>query len=167
MVCGFFAAVILMNMMGRLLGAGFEIFVGGTMQTKLIGITGTFAMLVILGIVVIMTANKFFSLIHYLPEHVTNWIGQQFHALGEKEDQTSVKKRLCRFHQCGFFRRSWGTGTARRHFAAMEQSRPRRGHPPDGLAASSRPARREGNHATAFQELTWTTRKKPSSVALI
>ena len=48
-------------------------------------------MLVILGIVVIMTANKFFSLIHYLPEHVTNWIGQQFHALGEKEDQASVK----------------------------------------------------------------------------
>lgn len=91
MVCGFFAAVILMNVVGRLLGAGFEIFVGGTMQTKLIGITGTFAMLVILGIVVIMTANKFFSLIHYLPEHVTNWIGQQFHALGEKEDQAGVK----------------------------------------------------------------------------
>ena len=91
MVCGFFAAVILMNVVGRLLGAGFEIFVGGTMQTKIIGITGTFAMLVILGIVVIMTANKFFSLIHYLPEHVTNWIGQQFHALGEKEDQAGVK----------------------------------------------------------------------------
>ena len=66
-------------------------FVGGTMQTKIIGITGTFSMLVILGIVVIMTANKFFSLIHYLPEHVTNWIGQQFHALGEKEDQAGVK----------------------------------------------------------------------------
>ena len=91
MVCGFFAAVILMNVVGRLLGAGFEIFVGGTMQTKIIGITGTFAMLVILGIVVIMTANKFFSLIHYLPEHVTNWIGQQFHGLGEKEDQAGVK----------------------------------------------------------------------------
>ena len=91
MVAGFFAAVILMNVVGRLLGAGFEIFVGGTMQTKIIGITGTFAMLVILGIVVIMTANKFFSLIHYLPEHVTNWIGQQFHGLGEKEDQAGVK----------------------------------------------------------------------------
>ena len=91
MVCGFFAAVILMNVAGRLLGAGFEMFVGGTMQTKIIGITGTFSMLVILGIVVIMTANKVFSLIHYLPEHVTNWIGQQFHALGEKEDQAGVK----------------------------------------------------------------------------
>ena len=91
MVCGFFAAVILMNVVGRMLGAGFELFVGGTMQTKVIGITGTFSMLVILGIVVIMTANKFFSLIHYLPEHVTNWIGQQFHALGEKEDQAGVK----------------------------------------------------------------------------
>ena len=91
MVCGFFAAVILMNVVGRMLGAGFEMFVGGTMQTKIIGITGTFSMLVILGIVVIMTANKFFSLIHYLPEHVTNWIGQQFHALGEKEDQAGVK----------------------------------------------------------------------------
>ena len=91
MVCGFFAAIILMNCMGRLLGASFEMFIAGTSQTKVIGITGTFSMLVILGIVVIMTANKFFSLIHYLPEHVTNWIGQQFHALGEKEDQAGVK----------------------------------------------------------------------------
>ena len=91
MVCGFFAAIILMNCMGRLLGVSFEMFIAGTSQTKVIGITGTFSMLVILGIVVIMTANKFFSLIHYLPEHVTNWIGQQFHALGEKEDQAGVK----------------------------------------------------------------------------
>jgi hypothetical protein len=66
-------------------------FIAGTSQTKVIGITGTFSMLVILGVVVIMTANKFFSLIHYLPEHVTNWIGQQFHNLGEKEDQAGVK----------------------------------------------------------------------------
>ncbi len=48
-------------------------------------------MLVILGIVVIMSANKFFSLIHYLPEHVTNWIGQQFQGMGEKEDQSGAK----------------------------------------------------------------------------
>jgi conjugal transfer/type IV secretion protein DotA/TraY len=91
MVAGFFAAVILMNVMGRMIGAGFEMFIAGTSQTKIIGITGTFSMIVILGIVVIMTANKFFSLIHYLPEHVTNWIGQQFHSLGEKEDQSGVK----------------------------------------------------------------------------
>lgn len=48
-------------------------------------------MLVILGVTVIMLANKFFSLIHYLSEHVTNWIGQQFHSLGEKEDQAGAK----------------------------------------------------------------------------
>lgn len=40
-------------------------FVGGAAQTKILGLTGTFSMLVILGIVVIMSANKFFSLIHY------------------------------------------------------------------------------------------------------
>jgi conjugal transfer/type IV secretion protein DotA/TraY len=91
MVAGFFAAVILMNVLGRMIGTGFEMFIAGTSQSKIIGITGTFSMLVILGIVVIMTANKFFSLIHYLPEHVTNWIGQQFHSLGEKEDQAGVK----------------------------------------------------------------------------
>jgi conjugal transfer/type IV secretion protein DotA/TraY len=91
MVAGFFAAVILMNVLGRLIGASFEMFIAGTSQSKIIGITGTFSMLIILGIVVIMTANKFFSLIHYLPEHVTNWIGQQFHSLGEKEDQAGVK----------------------------------------------------------------------------
>ena len=91
MVTGFFAAILLMNVLGRLVGAGFELFIAGTAQTRIIGITGTFAMLVILGIVVIMAANKFFSLIHYLPEHVTNWIGQQFHSLGEKEDQVGAK----------------------------------------------------------------------------
>ncbi len=91
MVTGFFAAVILMNVLGRILGASFEMFVGGTAQTKILGITGTFSMLVILGIVVIMSANKFFSLIHYLPEHVTNWIGQQFWGMGEKEDQSGAK----------------------------------------------------------------------------
>ncbi len=91
MVTGFFAAVILMNVLGRILGASFEMFVGGTTQTKILGITGTFSMLVILGIVVIMSANKFFSLIHYLPEHVTNWIGQQFQGMGEKEDQSGAK----------------------------------------------------------------------------
>ena len=91
MVAGFFCAVILMNVLGRLIGASFEMFIAGTSQSKIIGLTGTISMLVILGIVVIMVANKFFSLIHYLPEHVTNWIGQQFHSLGEKEDQSGVK----------------------------------------------------------------------------
>jgi hypothetical protein len=91
MVAGFFAAIILMNVLGRLIGASFEMFIAGTGQSKMIGITGTLSMLVILGIVVIMMANKFFSLIHYLPEHVTAWIGQQFHSLGEKEDQAGVK----------------------------------------------------------------------------
>ena len=91
MVAGFFAAVILLNVLGRVIGTGFELFIAGTSQTKVIGITGTISMLIILGIVVIMMANKFFSLIHYLPEHVTNWIGQQFHSLGEKEDQSGVK----------------------------------------------------------------------------
>ncbi len=92
MVTGFFAAVILMNVLGRILGASFEMFVGGTAQTKILGITGTFSMLVILGIVVIMSANKFFSLIHYLPEHVTNWIGQQFQAWVKKK--TSPAQRM-------------------------------------------------------------------------
>ncbi|MBQ3060216.1 MAG: DotA/TraY family protein [Desulfovibrio sp.] len=91
MVAGFFAAIILMNVLGRLIGTGFEMFIAGTGQSKMLGITGTFSMLVILGIMVIMLANKFFSLIHYLPEHVTNWIGQQFHSLGEKEDQAGAK----------------------------------------------------------------------------
>ena len=91
MVTGFFAAILLMQVLGRLIGGGFELFIAGTAQTRIVGITGTFAMLIILGITVVMAANKFFSLIHYLPEHVTNWIGQQFQSLGEKEDQAGAK----------------------------------------------------------------------------
>ena len=91
MVAGFFCAVILINVLGKLIGQGFEMFIAGTSQTKLIGFTGMIAMTVILGSVVMILVNKFFSLIHYLPEHVTNWIGQQFHSLGEKEDQSAAK----------------------------------------------------------------------------
>ena len=94
MVAGFFCAVILINVLGKLIGQGFEMFIAGTSQTKMIGFTGTLAMAVILGSVVMVLANKFFSLIHYLPEHVTNWIGQQFHNLGEKEDQSAAKNVL-------------------------------------------------------------------------
>ena len=91
MVAGFFCAVILMNIMGQLIGGGFNIFLNSVSQSKTIGITGSISMLVILGTTVIMLANKFFSLIHYIPEHVTNWIGQQMHSLGEKEDQAGAK----------------------------------------------------------------------------
>ena len=91
MVAGFFCAVILINVLGKLIGQGFEMFIAGASQTKMIGIVGSLAMSVILGSVVMVLANKFFSLIHYLPEHVTNWIGQQFHSLGEKEDQSAAK----------------------------------------------------------------------------
>lgn len=91
MVAGFFCAVILMNIMGRLIGGGFEIFFNGVAQTKTLEVTGTISILIILGTTVIMLANKFFGLIHYIPEHVTNWIGQQMHSLGEKEDQAGAK----------------------------------------------------------------------------
>ena len=91
MVAGFFCAVVLLNVLGRLLGTGFEIICNGIGQTKFLGLVGTISMCIILGAVVITAANKFFSLIHYLPEHVTNWIGQQLHSLGEKEDQAGAK----------------------------------------------------------------------------
>lgn len=91
MVAGFFCAIILMNIMGRLIGSGFQLFIDGVSQTKTLGVTGTISMMVILGTTVIMLANKFFGLIHYIPEHVTNWIGQQMHSLGEKEDQSGAK----------------------------------------------------------------------------
>ena len=91
MVAGFFCAVVLLNVLGRLVGTGFELIYSGMSQTKMMGIVGFVSMSIILGAVIIMAANKFFSLIHYLPEHVTNWIGQQLHSLGEKEDQAGAK----------------------------------------------------------------------------
>lgn len=91
MVAGFFCAVVLLNVLGRLVGTGFELIFSGMSQTKMMGLVGTVSMSIILGAVIIMAANKCFSLIHYLPEHVTNWIGQQLHSLGEKEDQAGTK----------------------------------------------------------------------------
>lgn len=91
MVAGFFCAVVLLNVLGRLVGTGFELIFSGMSQAKVMGLVGSVSMSIILGAVIIMAANKFFSLIHYLPEHVTNWIGQQLHSLGEKEDQAGTK----------------------------------------------------------------------------
>lgn len=91
MVAGFFCAVVLLNVLGRLISTGFELIYSGMSQTKMMGLIGIVSMCIILGAVIIMAANKFFSLIHYLPEHVTNWIGQQLHSLGEKEDQAGTK----------------------------------------------------------------------------
>ena len=91
MVAGFFCAVVLLNVLGRLIGTGFELIYSGMSQTKMMGPVGIASMSIILGAVIIMAANKFFSLIHHLPEHVTNWIGQQLHSLGEKEDQAGAK----------------------------------------------------------------------------
>lgn len=91
MVAGFFCAVVLLNVLGRLVGTGFELIFSGMSQAKVMGLVGPVSMSIILGAVIIMAANKFFSLIHYLPEHVTNWIGQQLHSLGEKEDQAGTK----------------------------------------------------------------------------
>ncbi len=86
MVAGFFLAVVLLNVVGQTLGNTFMFFVYGLGETKLIGPTGTIAMVILLGFVILIFAKKLFMLISYLPEHVTNWIGQQFQPLGERED---------------------------------------------------------------------------------
>ncbi len=91
MIAGFFCAMILISVIGKLIGQSFMLFTDGVAQTKILGPTALISMLVLLGIIVIMLANKFFGLIHYVPEHVTNWIGQQMHSLGEKEDQSGAK----------------------------------------------------------------------------
>jgi hypothetical protein len=51
----------IMNVPGHLIGTGFEMFIAGTSQSKIIGITGTFSMLVIRGVEVIMTAESVYS----------------------------------------------------------------------------------------------------------
>jgi conjugal transfer/type IV secretion protein DotA/TraY len=91
MVAGFFAAILLINVMGRLIGEIFLLFTAGVSQTKTVGLVGSISMLIILGITVIMLTNKFFGLMQHLPEHIINWIGQQFHSLGEKEDSARAQ----------------------------------------------------------------------------
>jgi conjugal transfer/type IV secretion protein DotA/TraY len=91
MVAGFFAAVLLINVMGRLVGEIFLFFVAGVGQTKTVGLVGSISMLIILGITILMLVNKFFGLMQHLPEHIINWIGQQFHSLGEKEDSARAQ----------------------------------------------------------------------------
>ncbi len=90
MVAGFFIAIISINIIGQTIGAIF-ILLFNTTSDYAIGIIGTICFIVILGSVIIMAANKIFGLITWLPDHVSNWIGQQLHSLGEDNDVSTAK----------------------------------------------------------------------------
>lgn len=92
MVAGFLIAMSLINGIGR--GIGYIFLEFGydyiTSSGVLVSIGAFFAFAVILGITIIVAAYKIFGLISYLPEKVTNWIGQQLHSLGESGDAHSA-----------------------------------------------------------------------------
>lgn len=92
MVAGFLIAMSLINGLGRGIGYiflefGYEYI---TSSGVMISIGAFFAFAVILGITIVVAAYKIFGLISYLPEKVTNWIGQQLHNLGESGDAHSA-----------------------------------------------------------------------------
>ncbi len=89
MVAGFYSAIILINVFGQMIGTVFTVLFEG--QKDEVGIIGTLCFIFILGTVVMMSINKIFGLITWLPDHVTNWIGQQLHSLGEDGDVSAAK----------------------------------------------------------------------------
>ncbi|MGL4208430.1 MAG: DotA/TraY family protein, partial [Candidatus Adiutrix sp.] len=91
MVFGFLIAISLINVFGFIIGLIFSSFVFEFLGDTVFGISAFLAYIFILGSVIITATYKIFGLISYLPERVTNWIGQQFHSLGEKEDMASAK----------------------------------------------------------------------------
>ncbi len=90
MVAGFFIAIILINIIGKTIGSIFTLLFNTTSEYA-VGIIGTICFIVILGSVIIMASNKIFGLITWLPDHVSNWIGQQLHSLGEDNDVSTAK----------------------------------------------------------------------------
>ncbi len=85
MVAGFFIAVTMINAIGMFLGTIFS-FVFNTLPDYADGLIGTICFIVIIGTIIVMSANKIFGLITWLPDNVSNWIGQQLHSLGEDRD---------------------------------------------------------------------------------
>lgn len=91
MVTGFFIAMLLINVIGKLIGQSFLVFVGDQMQFKTFALVGMISILVLIGIVVMTLANRFFGLIEFFPSQVMDYIGQQIHSLNEEKDVAGAK----------------------------------------------------------------------------
>lgn len=91
MLAGFFAAIILINTLGIIIGDIFGLFFSVADKKGTGGVIGSISFFIILGITIIISANRIFGLITWLPDHVTNWIGQQLHSLGEDGDVSAAK----------------------------------------------------------------------------
>ncbi len=90
MVSGFFIAVIMINAVGEVIGTIFMLLYN-TLPDYAVGLTGSLSFTVIIGSIIVMAANKIFGLITWLPDNVSNWIGQQLHSLGEDNDVNTAK----------------------------------------------------------------------------
>jgi hypothetical protein len=92
MVAGLLCAMVCLPLFGKFLGASFLIFHSSmTSGNTIYGPAAIVAFLFLGGTLFVMVTQKLFSLITWLPENVTKWIGQQVASLGEAHDEAQNK----------------------------------------------------------------------------
>lgn len=91
MLMGFFAAMVIMKVIGQFIGSSFLIFYGSATTDRLPSIFALAAHTVILTGVLVVSSHKIFGLITYLPENVIRWIGGGQSSLGESNDEARTR----------------------------------------------------------------------------
>ena len=87
MIFGFFAAAVLIIVMGKVVALLFIPAMSGMIGDHLAGIVTLFAMLGILVVVIIQIAHRAFGLIHEVPDKVLRYIGGGAENLGEASQE--------------------------------------------------------------------------------
>lgn len=91
MVLGFMATFSAMKVAAWLIGTTFMTYVSGATAGNIVGPVTILAMVAIMTMMVIQSANLIFGLINHLPDNVMRWIGGHGAQLGEQQSQGAVK----------------------------------------------------------------------------
>lgn len=91
MVAGMFSAMLIMSAAGRLIGVLYPIILVGADITSLLGVAGFVASMAILTTLLVVSADRSFSLIHVVPDKVLRWVSGPMENLGESEDNNRTR----------------------------------------------------------------------------
>ncbi len=92
MVTGLLFSMVLMAAIGKLIGLSMTILGISLAGRYTFGLISTIAMSVILCSLILIVAHKVYGLIAHFPATIMRWVGQQFHNLGEDQDEARVQR---------------------------------------------------------------------------
>lgn len=91
MVCGMFVSIVCVDIVLRVFGKLFMIFVANEASAHVIGLPSAIAYLTIYISAMLIFAHRLFGITLHLPKTVLNWIGAHLGDLGEHADESKSR----------------------------------------------------------------------------